>query len=79
MKFLGTREVRFEEAKEAAAELYATITGDVEEVGFVSYFIVLSQLKYSCILIDIICMPRRTYSTKADNVKSFSTIFAFLY
>ena len=33
MKFLGTREVRFEEAKEAAAELYATITGDVEEVG----------------------------------------------
>ncbi|KAL5270279.1 hypothetical protein ACHWQZ_G001130 [Mnemiopsis leidyi] len=32
MKFLGTREVQFEEAKEAATQLYALITGDVEEV-----------------------------------------------
>jgi len=32
MKFLGTRKVRFEEAKDAASELYASISGDVEEV-----------------------------------------------
>ncbi|XP_063689330.1 uncharacterized protein LOC134822302 [Bolinopsis microptera] len=32
MKFLGTRKIRFEEAKDAAAELYASISGDIEEV-----------------------------------------------
>ena len=37
MKFLGTRKVRFEEAKDAAAELYASISGDVEEVIHVKH------------------------------------------
>jgi len=32
MKFLGKRKVGFEEAKDAATELYASIAGDVEEV-----------------------------------------------
>ena len=37
MKFLGTRKVRFEEAKDAASELYASISGDVEEVIHVKH------------------------------------------
>jgi hypothetical protein len=33
MKFLGKRMVKFEDAKDAAAELYASIAGDVEDVS----------------------------------------------